>query len=128
MPFKRYVEIGRVALINYGEEAGKLVTIVDVVDQNRVSLQAWPPAATCRNPAQPAQPEQGRVGSGCRGSGRCFSAAAAGPSHCASTAQELELAAGPGVSIAAAPSACWRPPGRRAAVSGAHTAAPGRCR
>jgi large subunit ribosomal protein L14e len=37
MPFKRYVEIGRVALINYGEEAGKLVVISDVVDQNRAS-------------------------------------------------------------------------------------------
>lgn len=36
MPFSRYVEIGRVALINYGEEYGKLVVIVDVVDQNRV--------------------------------------------------------------------------------------------
>ncbi|BDA44283.1 60S ribosomal protein L14 [Coccomyxa sp. Obi] len=35
MPFSRYVEIGRVALINYGEEYGKLVVISDVVDQNR---------------------------------------------------------------------------------------------
>lgn len=35
--FKRYVEIGRVALVNYGEDHGKLVVIVDVVDQNRVS-------------------------------------------------------------------------------------------
>eukprot|EP01023_Acetabularia_acetabulum_P062628 TRINITY_DN7739_c0_g1_i1.p2 TRINITY_DN7739_c0_g1~~TRINITY_DN7739_c0_g1_i1.p2 ORF type:complete len:133 (+),score=23.24 TRINITY_DN7739_c0_g1_i1:352-750(+) len=35
MPFKRYVEVGRVALINYGEEYGKLVVISDVVDQNR---------------------------------------------------------------------------------------------
>lgn len=37
MPFSRYVEIGRVALINYGPEAGTLVVITDVVDQNRVS-------------------------------------------------------------------------------------------
>ena len=36
MPFKRYVEIGRVALINYGPDCGKLVVISDVVDQNRV--------------------------------------------------------------------------------------------
>ena len=28
----------RVALINYGEEYGKLVVITDVVDQNRVCL------------------------------------------------------------------------------------------
>ncbi|MQM00882.1 hypothetical protein Taro_033618 [Colocasia esculenta] len=34
--FKRYVEIGRVALVNYGKEYGRLVVIVDVVDQNRV--------------------------------------------------------------------------------------------
>lgn len=38
MPFSRNVEVGRVALINYGKEYGKLVVIVDVVDQNRVSL------------------------------------------------------------------------------------------
>ena len=38
MPFKRYVEIGRVALVNYGEDYGKLVVIVDVLDQNRVML------------------------------------------------------------------------------------------
>ncbi|KAL8162789.1 hypothetical protein V2J09_014278 [Rumex salicifolius] len=35
-PFTRYVEIGRIALINYGKEYGRLVVIVDVVDQNRV--------------------------------------------------------------------------------------------
>lgn len=36
MPFKRYVEIGRVAMVNFGEDYGKLVVISDVVDQNRV--------------------------------------------------------------------------------------------
>jgi hypothetical protein len=36
MPFKRYVEIGRVAMVNYGPDYGKLVVISDVVDQNRV--------------------------------------------------------------------------------------------
>ena len=40
MPFSRNVEVGRVALINYGKEYGKLVVIVDVVDQNRVSSAA----------------------------------------------------------------------------------------
>lgn len=35
MGFKRFVEIGRVALINYGPDEGKLCTIIDVVDQNR---------------------------------------------------------------------------------------------
>ena len=33
----RHVEIGRVAIISFGEEYGKLVVITDVVDQNRVS-------------------------------------------------------------------------------------------
>ncbi|RAL42194.1 unnamed protein product [Cuscuta campestris] len=40
MPFKRYVEIGRVALVNYGKDYGKLVVIVDVVDQNRALIDA----------------------------------------------------------------------------------------
>ena len=30
------MEIGRVALVNYGKEYGRLVVIVDIVDQNRV--------------------------------------------------------------------------------------------
>jgi len=33
--FTRFVQNGRVCLVNYGPDAGKLVTIVDVVDQNR---------------------------------------------------------------------------------------------
>ncbi|THU43892.1 hypothetical protein C4D60_Mb02t01630 [Musa balbisiana] len=37
-PFKRYVEIGRVALVTYGKEYGRLVVIVDVIDQNRVCI------------------------------------------------------------------------------------------
>lgn len=36
--FKRYVEIGRVAYISFGPHAGSLVAIVDVIDQNRVSI------------------------------------------------------------------------------------------
>jgi large subunit ribosomal protein L14e len=36
--FRRYVEVGRVVLINFGPHEGKLATIIDVVDQNRVSL------------------------------------------------------------------------------------------
>ena len=35
MVFKRYVEVGRVVLVNYGPDSGKLATIVDVVDQNK---------------------------------------------------------------------------------------------
>lgn len=36
--FKRFVEIGRVAYVSFGPHAGKLVVIVDVIDQNRVSF------------------------------------------------------------------------------------------
>jgi large subunit ribosomal protein L14e len=35
------VEIGRVALVNYGKEYGRLVVIVDVIDQNRVRLSLF---------------------------------------------------------------------------------------
>ncbi|KAL2323745.1 hypothetical protein Fmac_028124 [Flemingia macrophylla] len=40
MPFKRFVEIGRVAQINYGKEYGRLVVIVDVIDQTRALVDA----------------------------------------------------------------------------------------
>ena len=36
--FKRYVEVGRVALVTKGEYKNKLVTIVEIVDQNRVCI------------------------------------------------------------------------------------------
>mmetsp|Transcript_12305 Transcript_12305/g.17714 ORF Transcript_12305/g.17714 Transcript_12305/m.17714 type:complete len:132 (+) Transcript_12305:109-504(+) len=39
MPFTRFVEVGRVVLINYGPDAGKLATIIDVVDQNKCLIQ-----------------------------------------------------------------------------------------
>merc|ERR1712216_951924 len=35
MVFTRFVQNGRVCLVNFGSDTGKLVTIVDVVDQNR---------------------------------------------------------------------------------------------
>jgi large subunit ribosomal protein L14e len=35
MVFKRYAEVGRVVLVNYGSESGKLATIIDIVDQNK---------------------------------------------------------------------------------------------
>ncbi len=40
MPFTRNVEVGRVALCNYGSDFGKLVIITDVVDQNKVNICA----------------------------------------------------------------------------------------
>nr|XP_023013466.1 60S ribosomal protein L14 [Leptinotarsa decemlineata] len=36
MPFKRFVETGRVAVVSDGPNKGKLVSIVDVIDQTRV--------------------------------------------------------------------------------------------
>ncbi|XP_058799592.1 large ribosomal subunit protein eL14-like [Phymastichus coffea] len=36
MPFERFVETGRVAYVSNGPHQGKLVTIVDIIDQNRV--------------------------------------------------------------------------------------------
>ena len=35
MTFKRFVEVGRIVLINYGPDKGKLATIIDIVDQNK---------------------------------------------------------------------------------------------
>ncbi|KAF7729047.1 hypothetical protein EC973_005078 [Apophysomyces ossiformis] len=37
--FKREVEVGRVALINYGPDAGKLAVIVEIVDHNRALIE-----------------------------------------------------------------------------------------
>jgi ribosomal protein L14E/L6E/L27E len=34
--YRRFAEIGRVVLINYGPEAGKLATIVDIIDHTQV--------------------------------------------------------------------------------------------
>mmetsp|Transcript_58255 Transcript_58255/g.126580 ORF Transcript_58255/g.126580 Transcript_58255/m.126580 type:complete len:144 (+) Transcript_58255:52-483(+) len=36
MGFTRFVEVGRVALINYGPDLGKLCVIIEIVDQKRV--------------------------------------------------------------------------------------------
>ncbi|XP_012264905.1 60S ribosomal protein L14 [Athalia rosae] len=38
MPFQRFVETGRVAYVSEGPQEGKLVTIVDIIDQNRVLI------------------------------------------------------------------------------------------
>merc|ERR1719267_406738 len=43
MSFKRFVEVGRVALITFGPDEGKLCTIVDVIDGNRVLVDGPEP-------------------------------------------------------------------------------------
>ena len=39
MGFNRYVEVGRVVMINHGPEAGKLATVIDIVDQNKCLVE-----------------------------------------------------------------------------------------
>jgi len=39
MGFSRYVEVGRVVLINHGPDAGKLATVIDIVDQNKCLIE-----------------------------------------------------------------------------------------
>ncbi|KAF9436632.1 hypothetical protein BGZ76_003429 [Entomortierella beljakovae] len=39
LTFQRVVEIGRVVLINYGPDAGKLAVIVDIIDHNRALIE-----------------------------------------------------------------------------------------
>jgi len=53
MPYKRFVEIGRVALVNYGPDKGKLCTIVDVVDENRVLVDGPMPITGVHHQAVP---------------------------------------------------------------------------
>ncbi|KAL7849630.1 hypothetical protein SRHO_G00189790 [Serrasalmus rhombeus] len=51
MVFKRFVEIGRVAFVAFGPHEGKLVTIVDVIDQNRALVDG--PCTGVRRQAMP---------------------------------------------------------------------------
>ena len=37
--FRRFVQVGRVAYVNFGPNSGSLVAIVDVVDQNRALVE-----------------------------------------------------------------------------------------
>ncbi|PKI82489.1 hypothetical protein MVES1_003423 [Malassezia vespertilionis] len=46
--FKRYVEVGRVVLINTGEHKHKLAVIVEIVDQNRQAVIDGPVAGVPR--------------------------------------------------------------------------------
>lgn len=39
--FKRYVEVGRVVLLSDGPCEGKLATIVEIIDHNRVSYSPF---------------------------------------------------------------------------------------
>ncbi|KAF9936510.1 hypothetical protein BGZ67_002279 [Mortierella alpina] len=37
--FQRVVEVGRVVMVNYGPDAGKLAVIVDIIDHNRALVE-----------------------------------------------------------------------------------------
>mmetsp|Transcript_45765 Transcript_45765/g.46260 ORF Transcript_45765/g.46260 Transcript_45765/m.46260 type:complete len:92 (-) Transcript_45765:12-287(-) len=39
MSFTRFVEVGRICLVNYGPEEGKLATIIEIVDQNKCVIE-----------------------------------------------------------------------------------------
>ncbi|GAA5857704.1 hypothetical protein JCM5296_000580 [Sporobolomyces johnsonii] len=47
--FKRYVEVGRVVLLNDGPDAGKLATIVEIIDHNRALIDG-PSTGVARQP------------------------------------------------------------------------------
>ncbi|KAK6490948.1 60S ribosomal protein L14-like [Huso huso] len=51
MVFKRYVEIGRVAYVSFGPHGGKLVAIIDVIDQNRALIDG--PCSGVKRQAMP---------------------------------------------------------------------------
>ncbi|KAG8572836.1 hypothetical protein GDO81_012180, partial [Engystomops pustulosus] len=51
MVYKRYVQVGRIAYISFGPHAGKLVAIVDVIDQNRALVDG--PCSGVRRQAMP---------------------------------------------------------------------------
>ncbi|KAK7798851.1 hypothetical protein U0070_015966 [Myodes glareolus] len=51
MVFRHFVEVGRVAYVSFGPHAGKLVTIVDVIDQNRALVDG--PCTRVRRQAIP---------------------------------------------------------------------------
>ncbi|XP_068413995.1 large ribosomal subunit protein eL14 [Eschrichtius robustus] len=51
MVFRRFVEVGRVAYVSFGPHAGRLVAIVDVIDQNRALVDG--PCTQVRRQAMP---------------------------------------------------------------------------
>uniref|UniRef100_A0A8C6C6K3 Large ribosomal subunit protein eL14 n=1 Tax=Monodon monoceros TaxID=40151 RepID=A0A8C6C6K3_MONMO len=49
--FRRFVEVGRVAYVSFGSHAGRLVAIVDIIDQNRALVDG--PCTQVRRQAMP---------------------------------------------------------------------------
>ena len=50
--YKRFAEVGRIVLIQYGPDAGKLATIIDIVDQNKVRRGQRAEGTTSRGTAR----------------------------------------------------------------------------
>jgi len=42
MPFKRFVEVGRLCLVTYGPMEGKLCVVVNIIDQSHVLVDGTP--------------------------------------------------------------------------------------
>ncbi|XP_057396937.1 60S ribosomal protein L14-like [Balaenoptera acutorostrata] len=51
MVFRRFVEVGQVAYVSFGPHAGRLVAIIDVIDQNRALVDG--PCTQVRRQAMP---------------------------------------------------------------------------
>jgi large subunit ribosomal protein L14e len=41
MEYKRFIEIGRIVIVNYGPAKGKIGAIVDIIDKNRCLIDGW---------------------------------------------------------------------------------------
>ena len=41
MEFKRFLEVGRIIIINFGPDRGKIGIIVDLIDKNRSFIDGW---------------------------------------------------------------------------------------
>lgn len=60
-PFTRYVETGRIAKATSGPLRGKLVSIVDVINQTRVSISTRTPVFARLNKPASIPPTRGMV-------------------------------------------------------------------
>jgi large subunit ribosomal protein L14e len=41
MHFKRFLEVGRLVLVNFGPSRGKIGVIIDLIDKNRTLIDGW---------------------------------------------------------------------------------------
>nr|UXY87857.1 60S ribosomal protein L14A [Cryptomonas curvata] len=41
MQFKRFLEVGRIVIVNFGPSNGKIGVIIDIIDKNRSLIDGW---------------------------------------------------------------------------------------